>query len=339
MKHGLDKINHKRIVVIIAAVLILLVAIMHGINSGSLAYSPVEILNLLIGKEGDSLMRQAVYNIRIPRILTGLFVGMNLAVAGVLLQGMLRNPMASANVIGVNSGAAFAAVIVMTIIPDNVSYLPVSAFVGALLTALIIYSLAGVSGRNSTVYIILAGIAVSNLLKALTSGLMLVFSDSLDITYSWLMGTLSGKTWTAVNIIWPYSTVALIAALALSPKLNILQLGDEVAQSMGVNTERCRLLIIVVAAVLAGSAVSVAGTIGFVGLIAPHTARLIIGNDHRFLIPLSALGGAILLIFSDTIARTIFQPLELAVGIITAVLGAPFFLFLLYYKKSQISSR
>lgn len=324
-----------RLTVILIAMLILLFVFFFSIATGTIRFSVHEIISMLKGDLHGNLVNQIIFNVRIPRIITGVFVGMNLAVAGVLLQGILRNPMASPNIIGVNAGAGLAAVIIMTILPGKIGAIPFASFLGALLAALLIYLLSTASGSSSTIHIVLAGIAVSNLLNAGTSALMMINSDVLEVTYSWLLGSLSGRSWTAVNTIWPYSLVALSVALSISPKVNLFGLGDEVASSVGLQIRLYRIVILLTAAVLAGSAVSVTGTIGFVGLIAPHSARLLIGSDHRYLVPLSAILGAILLVLSDTVARTIFQPVELSVGIITSVLGAPFFLFLLHKKAKE----
>lgn len=325
-----------RLTVILISLVILVLVVLFSIMSGTIKFSAHEIISMLKGdlQEG-SLIKQIVLNVRLPRVLTGVFVGINLAVAGVLLQGILRNPMASPNIIGVNAGAGLAAVIIMTILPGKIGVIPFASFFGALLATLLIYILSTTSGGSRTVYIVLAGIAISNLLKAITSALMMINSDVLEVTYSWLLGSLSGRSWTAVNTIWPYSIVALAAALFISPKVNLFGLGDDVASSVGLSIRLYRIIIILISSVLAGSAVSVTGTIGFVGIIAPHSARLLIGNDHRYLVPLSAILGAILLILSDTIARTIFQPVELSVGIVTSVMGAPFFLLLLYKKGKE----
>lgn len=280
-------------------------------------------------------MCQIINNVRIPRIITGILVGMNLAVAGTLLQGVLRNPMASPNIIGVNSGAGLMAVILMTILPSQLLFLPAASFIGALCSSLLI---CGISmertGGSSTVNIVLAGVAISMFLNSITSGIMVFNSDVLDITYSWMLGSLSGRSWSAVKIVFPYNVIGGLAALYLAPRVNLFSLGEEIANSVGLNVKLYRILIIAIASALAGSAVSAAGTIGFIGLIAPHTARLIIGEDHKYLIPLAALFGAILLVVSDTLARTIFQPVELSVGIVTGVLGAPFFIMLLCKNKS-----
>ncbi len=324
-----------RLAIILISAIILACIILLSIMIGTVQFSAHEIFGLLKGELQGELVNQIIVNVRMPRVFTGVFVGMNLAVAGVLLQGILRNPMASPNIIGVNAGAGLAAVIIMTVLPGKIGAIPIASFMGALAAAFLIYLLSNTSGKSSTVHIVLAGIAVSNLMNAVTSALMMLNSDLLEITYSWLLGSLSGRSWTAVHTIWPYSVLALMAALYISPKVNLFGLGDEVASSVGLPIRFYRILIMLTAAVLAGSAVSVAGTIGFVGLIAPHSARLLIGNDHRYLVPLSAIFGAILLIASDTVARTVFQPVELSVGIITSILGAPFFLLLLYKKGKE----
>lgn len=334
----LKNIALKRILTILISTVILLAVCIFSIMTGSTKFTVSEIFSVFTSTftEG-ALVNQIIMNIRLPRLITGMFVGMNLGVAGVLLQGILRNPMASPNIIGVNAGAGFGAILAMTILPQYASSVPLFAFLGALCATLLIYLLScQSSAKSNPVYIVLAGIAVSNLLSALTSALMALNTDALDITYSWLLGNLSGRTWSAVSAIIPYSVVGLTLALIISPKINIFALGDEVASSLGVSVSTYRAFIMLIASILAGSAVSVAGTIGFVGLISPHIARLFVGNDHRFLVPLSAIFGGILLTLSDTVARTVFNPIELSVGIVTSILGAPFFLWLLFNRKRNI---
>jgi iron complex transport system permease protein len=333
----LEQIKAYRLAFIFISALALVLIIFSGTMLGTIEFSVSEVLKLIKGSVKGELINQVIVNVRLPRILTGVLVGMNLGVAGVLLQGLIRNPMASPNVIGVNAGAGLSAVIVMTLLPEKIEIIPLAAFVGAVAAAALVYTLTRTSNRDRVVHIALAGVAVSSLLKAVTSGLMMINSDILDITYSWLMGSLSGRTWPAFKTILPYSLAALTISLIISPKMNLLGLGDEVAGSVGLPVRFYRLLIISTAAILAGSAVSVAGTIGFVGLIAPNSARLFVGSDHRYLVPLSAIFGGILLTLSDTIARTVFQPIEISVGIITSVLGAPFFLVLLYKRGKERS--
>ncbi len=315
---------------------LLLIAFILSIFKGTLYFSPHTIFDVLGGKSQEQLAQHIIMNVRLPRTLTALLVGFNMAVAGALLQGILRNPLASPNIIGANSGAGLAAVIVMSLMPGNIKILPSAAFVGALLAGMIIYALARQEGRSSGITIILAGVALGALLSAFTSALMILHSDELGITYTWLAGSLIGRGWPYFNIIWPYSLAGGLVAVFLSPRVNLFLLGEEVGKNLGLSVEFSRLLIIFNASILAGSAVSVAGTIGFIGIVAPHTARMIIGNDYRYLLLLSGIIGGLLLITSDTLARTLFQPLEIPVGIFTAVLGAPFFYFLLYKKRSKL---
>ena len=330
----MKRFHSHRLGVLATAAILLVFIIALSLSVGSVQVSLGKIVGILFGKKGEGLPVQIVRNIRLPRTLVGLLVGMNLAVSGILLQGIIRNPMASPNIIGVNAGAGLAAVVVMALFPSRIGFIPPASFIGALGAALTISALANSKGgKRSTVYIVLAGVAVSNLLNAGTSALMVVYSDILEVSYSWLLGSLSGRSWSSFALIWPYSLAGLVLALFLSPKINLFALGDDVASSVGLPVRLYRFIALLLAAVLAGSAVSVTGTIGFVGLIAPHAARLLVGNDHRYTLPLSALLGAILLILSDTLARTLFSPVELSVGIITSLLGAPFFLFLLFRKR------
>lgn len=324
-----------RITVIVAALVATIMVILYSLTMGTIKVPISEIVNLFRGYESDDLTKTIILNVRMPRILTGLLVGMNLAVAGVLLQGTLRNPMASPNVIGVNAGAGLGAIMTMILFPSNIELIPVTAFAGALIASLLVYGFSIYAKRPSTAHIILIGVALSALFRAFTSGLMTMNSDELAVSYSWLLGNLSGRSWTYFEMIYPYTLLGLAAAVFLSPKINLFGLGDEVSSSIGLSVNLYRVIIIFVASLLAGSAISVAGTIGFIGLIAPHTARLFIGNDYKYLVPLSALFGGFLLILSDTVARTIFQPVELSVGIITSALGAPFFLYILYRKGQK----
>lgn len=288
------------------------------------------ILAVLTGNGQAGLVHEIIINVRLPRTLVALLVGVNMGIAGAFLQGLLRNPLASPKIIGVNAGAGLAAVIIMTIMPGQIRMIPPAAFAGALLSSLIIYVLSRREGSSSTITIILAGVALGALFSALTSAIMILHSDDLGVTFSWLIGGLTGRGWPYYALIWPYSLLGIMLAVYLSPRVNLFLLGEEVGRNLGLSVEISRVLIIVTAAILAGSAVSVAGTIGFLGIVAPHAARMLIGNDYRFLIVLSGVLGGLLLVAADTVARTLFQPLEIPVGIITASLGAPFFLFILF---------
>ena len=240
----------------------------------------------------------------------------------------MKNPLADPHIIGISSGAGLAGISVMLLFPEkNFAITPV-AFLGAMSAAILIYILAWKNGIRP-VRIILAGVAVSAFLGAGISSLMILNSDKVHGALMWMVGGLSARSWNHVEIILPYTIFGSLIAFVGAKYLNVLALGDETAKSLGLRVEVTRLLFTALAALLAASAVSVAGLLGFVGLIVPHAARLIVGSDHNFLLPATAFLGIATLTFSDTFARIIFSPVELPVGIIMAALGAPFFLFLL----------
>jgi len=311
------------------------IAVGFSLSIGTISFPISEIPSALVHRGPSALANQVIHNIRLPRALNGLLVGMNLAVAGTILQAVLRNPLASPNIIGVSNGAGFAAVAMIILAPGNLHLIPPAAFVGALAASGLVYGISRAAGASSPVQIILAGVAVSAFLGALTSGLMVLNSDELDVTYTWLLGGLSGRGWSYFALIWPYSIIGLSLVGFLSPQLNLFALGDEVGTSLGVRVPLFRLIFLGMAAFLAGSAISIAGTIGFLGLVAPHVARLMVSEDYRFLTPLAALIGGMLLVSADLAARVIFQPVELPVGVLTATIGAPFFLLLLVTRSSK----
>ena len=298
-----------------------------SLTKGSLDIKVEQIIAILQSPQMDA-QSQIIWNIRLPRTIVGAFVGINLAISGAILQAVMRNPLADPHIIGISSGAGLAGVTVMILFPHMDYLITPIAFLGAMAAAVCIYILAWKNGIKP-VRIILAGVAVSAFLGAGISGLMIFYSDRVHGALMWMVGGLAARSWPHVGIILPYAIIGLILALVCANYLNILQLGDEMARGLGLNVEVVRIAMTAVAALLAASAVSVAGLLGFVGLIVPHAARLLIGSDYRFLLPASALLGIGVVTHSDTLARTMFSPVELPVGIIMAALGAPFFLFLL----------
>lgn len=298
-----------------------------SLTKGSLDIKVEQIIAILQSPQMDA-QSQIIWNIRLPRTIVGAFVGINLAISGAILQAVMRNPLADPHIIGISSGAGLAGVTVMILFPHMDYLITPIAFLGAMAAAVCIYILAWKNGIKP-VRIILAGVAVSAFLGAGISGLMIFYSDRVHGALMWMVGGLAARSWPHVGIILPYAIIGLILALVCANYLNILQLGDEMARGLGLNVEVVRIAMTAVAALLAASAVSVAGLLGFVGLIVPHAARLLIGSDYRFLLPASALLGIGVVTLSDTLARTMFSPVELPVGIIMAALGAPFFLFLL----------
>lgn len=298
-----------------------------SIMLGSVKISLPEILTALAG-EGAGTHGQILMNIRLPRTLVAALVGIDLALSGAILQAIMKNPLADPHIIGISSGAGLMGIIVMLLFPEHSALITPAAFLGAMGAAMLIYILAWKNGIQP-IRIILAGVAVSAFLGAGISALMILYSDRVHSALMWMVGGLSARSWPHVAMLWPYTLVGGILALLSARQLNILQLGDEMAKSLGLRVELTRLLLTAVAALLAASAVSVVGLLGFVGLIVPHMARLIVGSDHRVLLPASAILGAAVLMYSDTVARVAFAPVELPVGILMAALGASFFLFLL----------
>lgn len=317
----------RRIVTALVCLSLVIVAFLLSLRFGSVSLSLDEVLRGLF-EQSESLERQIVWNLRLPRVLVGLMVGMALAMAGALLQGVMRNPLADPGIIGVSAGAACAAVVMMLVFPELVEWIPLAAFGGAFVAAVTIYALAYNRGVTP-LRLILAGVAVNALLGSITSGFMTIFGERVQSVLPWLAGGLSGASWPQVEMIAPYFIVAVILSLFLAKQANVLLLGDEVAKLLGHHVERTRILLLLFSTLLAGIAVSVSGLIGFVGLVIPHIIRMMVGDDYRFLLPISGLAGAGLVALSDMVARTAFDPLELPVGILLSVLGAPFFLFLL----------
>jgi iron complex transport system permease protein len=317
-----------RWLVSIAFACLLTLTLAYGLMTGAVSIPVADVWASLFNSE-EALYREIVYGLRLPRVLTGLLVGSCLATSGALLQGIMRNPLADPGIVGVSSGAGVVAVVMMILFPAHLQYLPAGAFVGALLATLVVYGLANIGGSGSPYKIILAGIAVNSLLGAITTAVMILNSESVQAVLPWLAGGLAGRSWPHFYIILPYAAIGLIISIFAIKPANLLLLGDEVAKLLGHNVKRSRFFLIILAALLAGAAVSVAGLIGFAGLVVPHITRMLVGNDYRYLLPNSALGGAILVVFADTAARSWFDPIELPVGILLAFIGAPFFLYLL----------
>ncbi|MDQ1235640.1 iron complex transport system permease protein [Paenibacillus sp. SORGH_AS306] len=322
--------NRRRWLVAIILPLLSIIACLYGVLYGSISIPLSEVIPILWSQE-PSAYRTILIDLRLPRVMIGWLVGACLATAGALLQGVMKNPLADPGIIGVSAGGGITAMITMVMLPQLSYLLPITAFLGAFVTAVLIYLLAWDRGA-SPVKIILAGVAVNALLGALTNGIMVIYSDRVQAVLPWLSGGLNGRSWYHLEFMAPYAVCGLILSLLAIKPANLLLLGDDAAQLLGQRVEMNRLLIILLSAFLAGAAVSVAGLVGFVGLVVPHMIRLMIGEDYRFLLPFSMIGGGTLVVFADTVARSWFGSIELPVGILLAVIGAPFFLFLLKRK-------
>jgi len=272
--------------------------------------------------------RTIVVQVRLPRVALAAIVGFALAAAGTVMQGFFRNPMADPSIIGVSSGAAVgavAAIVVPAALPFGLG-VQSAAFAGALVTAFAVYLVATEGGRTPVATLLLAGVAVQTFLGAVVSYLLLDAGESMDRVVYWLMGHLADATWDEVLVAAPAVPLACLL-LPFARDLNVLLLGEADAHSLGIEVERTKRLLLALAALVTGAAVAVAGVIGFVGLVVPHVVRLVVGPDHRVLLPTSALAGASFLVAADTVARA--GPAEVPVGIVTAALGAPFFVYLL----------
>ncbi len=316
-----------RTVVSLSGLAVLLAALLAGIRMGAVPVSSADIWNVFVAPAANEAY-QIIYNIRIPRVLVSALTGMNLALAGCILQGVLRNPLADPGIIGVSAGAGLAAMTIMILWPGFSSLIPVAAFGGALLAVGVVFVLAWDRGIQP-LRLILAGVALSVFFGGAMSALMVFHSDKVQGTVNWMAGGFQGRSWDHVQMILPYSFVGVLGAVVTPRYLNGLQLGDEVAKGLGIRVEPARLLLVILAALLAASAVSVAGLLGFVGLIVPHITRMLVGSDFEYLMPCAAVLGAALVVAADTVARTVFSPVEVPVGVFMAFLGAPFFLYLL----------
>ena len=335
MENTLVKIRKSaayRLIMIGILAVVCILATMVCISIGSVSYTIPEIIEALWNPEAKA--RLIIWNVRFPRVVCGGLVGICLSLAGCILQGVMRNHMASPSTIGVTSGASFVGYIALVAFPQLSKYLPVGTIFGAFATTMAIYALAYDRGV-SPVKMILSGMAVSAVFGAFNDIIRSFFSERLANAVGYMVGSLNGSTWADFTMILPYVTVGVIVCFFLTSKMNILMLGDEMANTLGLRVERFRLFLIAVASLLSGSAIAVAGMISFVGLIVPHIARLTIGSDYKYLFPTSILMGYSLVIICDTVGRVVMPIGELSVSIVLSFIGAPFFLYLLRKKEGK----
>lgn len=331
------KLDRRVPLVALALIAFTFVLLVMSISYGEYDITPIEVVQTLTGmldiEHPDYRnFNLVVHTFRLPRILTAFLVGAALATAGAIMQGVTRNPLAEPGLMGVSAGAGVVAVAVIVWLRNiPMSVMPWAALVGALLTAGAIYVLAWKDSGTSPVRLILIGVAFASVLESLIS-LMLVFGDINDVqqAYVWLTGSVYGRNWEHVRTVGAWLLVLLPLAILSARHLNMLNLGDEAARGLGVQVERQRGLLLVISVGLAAVSVAVAGTIGFVGLVAPHITRRLVGPSHEGLIPISALCGGALLVLADLIGRWVISPSELPIGVVTALIGAPYFMFLLY---------
>lgn len=329
-----------------AMVALLVVSLIYSVSFGAVSLNKKEIFFIILEKVTGltfsqvtimDTSREIVLNIRLPRVFLAALVGASLAVAGATFQGLFRNPLADPYILGVSSGAAlgatFAIVSRLSLTVAGFGAVPVMAFAGSLAAIVLVYQLSRQGDYVPVMTLLLAGIAVSAFLSAFVSLIIFFAGERLHQVVYWMMGGLGGARWTYIRVMAPYFFAGFGGIYFFARELNAMLLGEETAHYLGINIEKVKKFFLVGAAILVSAAVSTSGIIGFIGLVVPHIVRLLAGPDHRFLLPASALCGAILLIGADTLARTIIAPIELPVGIITALMGAPFFLYLLRRRK------
>ena len=333
--------DKKNILIFIAALLFSALLIFLALFIGSSQINPADILSYIFNSSSIPASTAIIIGeIRIPRIILAFIVGAGLAVAGAVFQAIIRNPMVDPYIIGISAGAGTGVMLALflgiEIAIFNLNSLPAFAFLGAVITVFTVYQLARVGNKLPVLTFLLAGVAVSFILNSMMSFLMVLRTENLQQLVYWLMGSLAGSAWGDIRMILPYFLTAFAVILFYLKDLNILLLGEDSARHLGLNVERTKIILLGAASLLTASVVSVSGSIGFIGLVVPHIARMIIGPDHRRLIPLAALFGASFLLLADTAARTIMAPMELPVGIITAFAGGPYFIYLLRNKSKNI---
>jgi iron complex transport system permease protein len=313
-------------------VVVLMVTALLGVLFGSVPILISEIWDALTG-DGQEVHRDIVLNFRLPRVLLAAFVGGGLGVAGATFQALLRNPLAEPYILGISGGASFGAVSVLSLgVAAAGSWtLPLAAFAGALLAIFLVFRVATSTGRVMDVRILLlSGVVIAAFFSACIAFILSISpAQTVQSAVLWTMGSLSGADWERVVIAGAYTMPAAVMLIVLARPLNLMAIGEETAYYLGTNVEGVKRISLVVAALITAASVSVAGVIGFVGLVVPHTVRILVGSDHRGLLPLSFLGGAAFLIAADFIARLVLSPIEIPIGVITAFIGVPFFLVLL----------
>ena len=323
------KVSNKKFKIsfIVLSILILLVTVLVSLKLGSINITFRELIKgIFLGQSDGNI--GIIKDLRMPRVIIAILVGANLAIAGVLLQAVIRNPLADPYITGISSGACVVTVFFMVFIPSVTNLRPIFGFFGGLVCCMIIYFMAYKNGL-SPIRIVLAGAACNALLGGFSS--MITVSAGLGASniQKWMMGSLATVNWSNVNILLIYSTIGILAAILLSKVCNILALGSKNAKSLGFNSNIYMIIVTAVAVFLASISTAIAGVISFVGLVVPHICRIIIGSDHKYLIPCSGIVGAFLVLFADTVGRMAMRPNEIPVGVVTAIFGAPFFLYIL----------
>lgn len=324
--------TRKKILSFVLTAVGLFVLFIFAVNTGSLKVTPSELFSGLFIEYNPDVA--TIYDLRFPRIFIAMLGGAATAVSGVLLQAVMKNPLADPGIIGVSSGASLVAVIVTAFFPSLFFLTPMLAFIGGLIAFMLVYSLSW-NGGLSPLRIILVGVAVN----ALCTGLMSAFNSATGSSYtgvaSIVNANITQKTWDDFQTLAVYAVIGLVASFFVTNQCNLLSLEDKTARSLGMNVTRCRIVISVTAVLLASISTAVVGAISFLGLIVPHIARLLVGSNHKVLVPYSILLGAFTLLLADTIGRTVASPYEISAAVVMSVIGGPFFIFLLRRSKQN----
>lgn len=330
MKEGLDmKFKMGKGTIVIFTFILAIVTGIVAIGLGSVQIAIPDILQTLFQTSSTSVHETIILDIRLPRVLLAMVVGANIAISGALLQAVMGNPLADPGLTGVTSGAAVFVLIIFLVAPEYTNYIPLAAFIGGLLAATIVYALAWKKNGISPITIILAGVAVNAVCGGVTGYLSILYSDRLPSALQWLNGSLAAKGNNSLMMVLPYAIVGWILAIFAIRKANIIRMGDQVAANLGENVNRIRILLSLLAVFLTAVSVAAIGMIGFVGLVVPHIARLLVGSNYTYLLPMSMALGALVLLVADTGGRTLFSPMEIPAGILMAMIGGPYFLYLM----------
>jgi len=335
-------INKKSFFTITTLTILTLILIILSLGIGQMSISPINVVKAIFSASSD-MENLVVTSFRMPRILLAVLAGAGLAMSGAILQGIIRNPLASPDIIGITGGAAFTTVAFLAIFSDrsntltiSVQWLPLASFIGAVVIVFLVYILSWKNGGIAPIRLVLIGIGMSAALQAFTTMMMLlgpIFTASK--ANIWITGSVNGTNWSEIVTITPWMVIITVILFVYSRRLNIQELGEELATNAGGIVQKDRFILLLLSAALAGGAVAFAGGIGFVGLMAPHIARRLVGSLFGALLPVSALIGGIIVLIADIVARTAFAPLEVPAGVFTSAIGAPYFIYLLFRSRNK----
>ena len=318
---------------LLIAVGLLIACLLWSITLGAADITPQVVYDALFNYNDAEFDHLIIQTVRLPRVIAGAIVGAALAVAGALMQGLTRNPLADSGILGINAGAAFAVVLTVFLIgTPSLSMYAIAALVGAALAAGFVYGIGSLGGAASPLRLTLAGVILTAFVSSLTTAILIQDQETLDQIRFWTAGSLAGRDAPVITMTAPIIAAGMVGALLISRQITTISLGEDVAKGLGQNTAIIKLVAAALVVLLAGGAVALAGPIGFVGLVVPHVARFLVGVDYRWIIPYSAVIGAMLVTVADVAARLILRPQELPVGVMMAIVGAPFFIYLARWK-------